>query len=140
MAMKPRSTHRGQAGHGAVHRPGPAAGVVEARSKVWLERGGKVVLSDWRVELLEAIDQTGSLARAAEKINVPYRTAWYKLREVEEQSGLRLLETQSGGAEGGHSNLTLDARRLIERFRRVRAGVAETVEQRFRAEFGELLQ
>jgi hypothetical protein len=51
------------------------------RSKVWLERGGQVVLSDWRVELLEAIDATGSLARAAERLDVPYRTAWYKLKE-----------------------------------------------------------
>jgi hypothetical protein len=51
------------------------------RSKVWLERGGQVVLSDWRVELLEAIEATGSLARAAERLEVPYRTAWYKLKE-----------------------------------------------------------
>jgi hypothetical protein len=51
------------------------------RSKVWLERGGQVVLSAWRVELLEAIEATGSLARAAERLDVPYRTAWYKLKE-----------------------------------------------------------
>ena len=52
-----------------------------ARSKVWLERDGQVVLSDWRVELLEAIEATGSLARAAARLDVPYRTAWYKLKE-----------------------------------------------------------
>ena len=41
------------------------------RSKIWLERDGKVVLSDWRVELLAAVDETGSLARAARNLDVP---------------------------------------------------------------------
>jgi hypothetical protein len=65
-----------------VPRPEPYRGeALCPRSKVWLERGGQVVLSDWRVELLEAIEATGSLARAAERLDVPYRTAWYKLKE-----------------------------------------------------------
>ena len=34
-----------------------------------------------RVALLEAIEATGSLARAADQLGVPYRTAWYKLKE-----------------------------------------------------------
>jgi hypothetical protein len=65
-----------------VPRPEPSRDeALCPRSKVWLERGGQVVLSDWRVELLEAIEATGSLARAAERLDVPYRTAWYKLKE-----------------------------------------------------------
>lgn len=108
---------------------------VEARAKIWFERDGKLVLSDWRVELLTAVDETGSLTRAAERLDVPYRTAWSKLKEIEEQLGIRLLETQSGGAGGGGSLLTPEARELIARFRRVRDGVAELVRERFEAEF-----
>ena len=66
------------------HVPRPArshGAALRARSKVWLERDGQVVLSDWRVELLETIEATGSLARAAARLDVPYRTAWYKLKE-----------------------------------------------------------
>ena len=109
------------------------------RSKIWLERDGKVVLSEWRVELLEAIDETGSLTRAAQKLRVPYRTAWYKLKEIQQRSGLRLLETQSGGAEGGGSRLTPEGRALIERFRRASRGIAELVGERFRVEFDDLM-
>jgi molybdate transport system regulatory protein len=108
---------------------------IEARAKIWFERDGKLVLSDWRVELLTAVGETGSLMRAAERLDVPYRTAWSKLKEIEEQLGVRLLETQSGGAGGGGSALTPGARELIARFRRVRDGVAELVRQRFEAEF-----
>lgn len=107
--------------------------------KVWFDRREKVSLSEWRVELLEAIEQTGSLARAAEKMDVPYRTAWYKLKDIEESLGVRLLATQPGGPEGGRTELTPEARDFIARFRRVTAGIAELVEGRFRKEFGDLL-
>ena len=115
------------------------AAALSPRSKVWLERNGQVVLSAWRVELLEAVAETGSLTRAAERLGVPYRTAWYKLKDVETRLGLKLVQSQSGGAEGGGSLLTDEGRALVERFRRVNAGIAELVEQRFRAEFDELL-
>ena len=111
---------------------------VEAHDKVWFERDGKVVLSDWRVHLLKAIDETGSLSAAAQRAGVPYRTAWYKLREVEEQLGVQLTETVSGGSTGGGSRLTVAGREIIDRFERVSRGVEETVRDRFETEFGEV--
>src|SRR5919197_1152577 len=123
----------------AERPPGSAAAPTRLRSKVWLEREGKVLLSDWRVELLGAVDETGSLARAARKLGGPYKTAWYKLREIQERTGLQLLETQSGGAAGGGSRLTAQRRALVERFRRASQGLAQLVEERFRAEFDDLL-
>ena len=117
-----------------------SAGPVAVRAKIWLERDGKVVLSDWRVKLLQAIGETGSLAQAAESMGVPYRTAWYKLKEVEEQVGVRLLETRSGGAGGGGTVLTAEARDILERFERVYADVATLVQRRFESEFGSRLR
>jgi molybdate transport system regulatory protein len=109
------------------------------RSKVWVEQGEAVLLSEWRVELLEAVEETGSLAAAAAKLGVPYRTAWDRIKDAEERLGVRLLRTESGGADGGGSRLTPEGRDLVARFRRVTAGVAELVERRFRDELGELL-
>ena len=110
------------------------------RSKIWIECGSRVVLSEWRVDLLEAVAETGSLARAAEKLGVPYRTAWDRIKQTEERLGVRLLETESGGVEGGGSRLTEEARDLVGRFRRITTGVTELVERRFRAELGEVLE
>ncbi len=126
---QPKSAARGPAGDAEFR----------CQTKVWLERGGKVALSEWRIALLEAVEQTGSLSRGAERMAVPYRTAWYKLKDIEDSLGVKLLATQSGGAEGGHSDLTPEARDLIARFRRVTAGVADLVEARFRSEFRDLL-
>jgi molybdate transport system regulatory protein len=105
------------------------------RSKIWIERDEVVVLSDWRVELLEAIDAHGSLRRAAEQLNVPYRTAWDRVKATESALGIRLVETESGGANGGGSHLTPQAREVCRRFRRVTSGVSEVLSRRFQAEF-----
>ena len=106
------------------------------RSKIWIEREEEVVLSEWRVELLEAIDAHGSLTRAAEAMQVPYRTAWDRVKATEAQLGIRLLESESGGAQGGGSRLTPGARDYCQRFRRISNGIQELIEQRFAVEFG----
>ena len=120
--------------HGGSERAG---GPLEIRSKIWIERRGEVVLSEWRVELLEAIDANGSLSRAAEALDIPYRTAWERVKATEGEVGFRLLESESGGADGGGSRLTPEARDLCRRFRRVSSGIQEVVTRRFAAEFGE---
>ena len=109
---------------------------LEPRSKVWIERNGEVILSDWRIALLEAIGRTGSLTKAAEEIGVPYRSAWQKLKESEERLGFRLIDTSSGGADGGSSHLTEAAYDLLRRYHRFADGLAELVDRRFREAFG----
>ena len=71
-------------------------------------------------------------------LNIPYRTAWERVKETEAQLGMRLLESESGGADGGGSRLTPEARDLCRRFRRVASGVQEVITRRFAAEFGDL--
>ena len=62
-----------------------------------MERGDEVLLSEWRVALLEAVAAAGSLAGAAEAIGVPYRTAWQRLKETEARLGVRLAGERERG-------------------------------------------
>ncbi len=105
------------------------------RSKLWIEVKGRAVLSDYRAAILEGIERTGSLSKAAEELKVPYRTAWQRLKESEEVLGLRLVESQSGGAEGGGSSLTPTARELLRRYREFSQGLDALVDRRFREAF-----
>lgn len=89
------------------------------------------MVSDWRIALLEAVAATGSLAAAARQMQVPYRTAWHKLKAMETQCGIPLLITESGGAGGGTSRLTPQAQDLIRRFQAVADGVQQEVDARF---------
>lgn len=107
------------------------------RSKCWVEDDGALVLSDWRVDLITAVDELGSLSAAAEHFDVAYRVAWGKIKEIEERLGYAVLEGYSGGVGGGGTRLTASGRELVARYNRFRAGLAELIERRFEAEFGE---
>ena len=109
----------------------PNRGEPRVRLKIWIEDDDGVLLSEWRVALLEAIAATGSLARAAERVGVPYRTAWERVRQTEAALGVPLVEAGSGGREGGASRLTPVGRDLVSRFRALTAGLDETVGDRF---------
>ena len=109
---------------------------LQPRAKLWLELNGKIALSEWRVALLEAVEATGSLTKAAEHLGVPYRTASYKLREIEENLGVHLVSGQRGGVEGGRSRLTPAGRDNVRRWRTFAAELDSWVEARFQVAFG----
>lgn len=111
---------------------------VEIRVKCWAERDGALALSDWRVALLAAVEEHGSLSAAAEEFGVAYRVAWGKIREMEEGLGVKLLHGRSGGTGGGGSALTPAGQALVERYQRFRAGLDELVARRFAEVLGDL--
>jgi len=109
---------------------------MKPRFNLWVEAEGAVVLSAWRVRLLEAIDTSGSIRAASEQMNVPYRRAWEKVHEMEARSGLRLLDTEVGGEGGGGARLTNEAKDLVDRFHRFEAGLEDEVRRRYEGAFG----
>ena len=108
---------------------------MQPRANFWIEEEGQVVLSSWRVRLLEAIAETGSISAAADKMSISYRRAWDKIHESEERLGVRLVDTQTGGVGGGGSQLTEAAQDYIKRFREFTSGLNDLISQRFRESF-----
>ena len=95
---------------------------LEPRIKLWVEKDGLLVLSDYRVQLLRHVAETGSLAEAAQRMGLSYRRAWGKIREIERNLGVTLVQSEVGGAGGGGSHLTRQGERLValyQRFRRL---------------------
>lgn len=106
---------------------------------LWIEDDGQVTLSLWRVSLLKAIEETGSISAAAKQLDVPYRRAWERLHESEERMGVELVAGQTGGRGGGGATLTRAGQEYVARFDKFAAGLDELVEERFEATFGDLL-
>ncbi|MEX2247141.1 MAG: LysR family transcriptional regulator [Dehalococcoidia bacterium] len=104
---------------------------MEARAKLWVEKDGKLVLSDYRVRLLALIDEAGSLAEAAERMGLSYRRAWGKVREIEENIGAKLVESTAGGAGGGGSRLTAEGRRFVDLYERFRRAMEQDLTREF---------
>jgi molybdate transport system regulatory protein len=113
---------------------------LEPRVNIWFERGGEVATSRWRVRLLEAIDREGSISGGARAMGVPYRVAWQKVHEMEDRLGLRLLDTQTGGTEGGGAHLTEAGRDHAARMRRFADLADRAVEGAYREVFGDDLE
>ena len=112
-----------------------ARGVMRPRVNLWLEIDGQVALSSWRVGLLEAIDRLGSISAAADELEVPYRRAWQKIKEMERRLGTPLLETSVGGQRGGGARLTPAGRSCVEQFHDFSRGIEADVAARYAAVF-----
>ena len=108
---------------------------MQVKSNFWIEQGGKVVLSRWRVALLQAIGETGSISAAAERMGIPYRRAWDKVHECEERLGVKLLATQTGGAGGGGARLTPEGVECVKRFQQFNQGLDDLIKSRFTEAF-----
>ncbi len=66
---------------------------------------GKPVFGRGKRCLLEAIDKYGSINQAAKEIKISYRKAWSYLNAMEERLGMRLIDRQTGGKDGGGADL-----------------------------------
>lgn len=112
---------------------------ISAGHKLWLERGGLVAMSDYRVRLLDLVQETGSLARAASIMKLSYRRAWGKVKELEANAGFALVQSEVGGAGGGHTTLTPEAAELVAAYHRFQARIDQAVADAFAAEIAPLL-
>lgn len=106
-----------------------------AHGNWWIERNERVVLSRWRVQLLQAIEATGSISAAAERLGVQYRLAWKRLEEMEEGLGQHLVDRHVGGPHGGGATLTPAAADYILRFNAFAAAVDEALRAEFNRHF-----
>ncbi|TDV26900.1 molybdate transport system regulatory protein [Paraburkholderia caballeronis] len=71
--------------------------------------------------LLEAIDQTGSINRAARTAGYSYKGAWLLLESAANLASQPLIETGTGGKGGGGTRLTPAAFMLLDAWRRLQA-------------------
>ena len=90
---------------------------MEPHFNIWFEVDGEVASSCWRMRLLAAIDEHGSITAGAKALGVPYRVAWQKIHAMEERLGVQLLDTQTGGSRGGGARLTEVGRDHVDRMR-----------------------
>lgn len=109
--------------------------MLRIKSKIWIEADGELILSDGRMALLQAIDELGSINKAAQRMRMSYRAAWGKLKTTEERMGVRLLEVKVGGRNGGGAKLTRQARVLMRRYQAVKEAVNREADLMFAKAF-----
>jgi molybdate transport system regulatory protein len=102
------------------------------RLRLWLETGEGMLFGAGRAELLEEIERSGSLKRAAQNLGISYRAAWGKLKQSERALGVCLIRKRSNRA--GYQ-LTEEGLALTRLFRRWYAAVEQAALREARAIF-----
>jgi molybdate transport system regulatory protein len=111
--------------------------VLEPKVKIWVEKDGALALSGYRVRLLKHIAETGSLAEGARRMGLSYRRAWGKIREIETNLGLRLVDSEVGGPGGGGTRLTPMGERVVRLYEQFEASAEADIRRCFAQLFNE---
>ena len=92
----------------------------------WVERDGHVILGKGRLELLEAIDRWHSISAAARQMGMSYRRAWLLVQGINEAAGEPLVETATGGHQGGGAASRARGRAAAAVFRELQDQLQQT--------------
>jgi molybdate transport system regulatory protein len=89
-----------------------------------IDFGPRCSLGPGKIALLESIDATGSLSKAARRERMSYRRAWLLLDDVNRSFARPASAAAVGGRGGGGMQLTAFGKLLIERYRALERAVA----------------
>ena len=84
------------------------------RTKLFI---GRETVGIGKIELLEAIAETGSISAAAASMGMDYRRAWLLLKSTQDAFSVPLFVTQRGGSGRGGASLTPEGEELIRSYR-----------------------
>ncbi len=119
--------------------------LMELDGSVWLHKSERKFLGGDRINLLEKIDECGSITQAAKAVGVSYKTAWDIVNMMNNLADRPLVDRVTGGKGGGGTCLTPEGKEVIRQFRIIqeehrkflasiseRVGDAESLYQFFR--------
>ena len=86
------------------------------KSRIWIESDNNVLLGEGRVHLLKAIQETGSLSKAAKSLKISYKKAWQLLDSVNKSAKKPVTINSIGGIGGGGAELTEYGKSLVVAF------------------------
>jgi molybdate transport system regulatory protein len=96
------------------------------RFRIVLGRG--IAIGPGKADLLQAIDETASLTRAAARFGMSYKRGWTLVREMNAAFAKPLVETEKGGSGGGgRASLTTLGQRVLARYRQMEKDAAEAI-------------
>lgn len=91
-------------------------------------------------QLLEGVEELGSLRRSAARMEMSYNKAWSVVHGCEEALGFALLERRIGGAGGGGAVLTESGKTLLVRYRAFSKKAHELLDQMAEEYFSDILK
>lgn len=88
----------------------------QIKYKIWIEADQQTFLGSGRIKLLKAVEELGSLNKAAKKLNISYKKAWDLIQSVNETAQKPMITTTTGGSGGGGMTLTDYGKTMIAQY------------------------
>ncbi len=85
--------------------------------RFWISKSQNSFLGKGRIELLQFIEETGSITKAAKMMKMSYKAAWDAVDTMNNLSERPLVKRVKGGKGGGGTELTPYAKELITTYK-----------------------
>lgn len=103
---------------------------------IWIKNdSGDKIFGQGPYTLLILVDKLGSLNKAAKEMKMAYSKAVSIIKKAEKELNMELLQREVGGAKGGGSTLTIEARELIGKYEKYRNDAAAEIERIYKQTF-----
>jgi molybdate transport system regulatory protein len=102
------------------------------KSRIWIEADGDILLGEGRVSLLKAIDEEGSLTKAAKSLGMSYKKAWSLIDAVNKRAEKPVTTSSIGGKGGGGAQLTAYGKSLVEAFETINENCWEFLDEQIK--------
>ena len=86
---------------------------------LWIHRRQSEFLGGDRINLLEKIDELGSITKAAKAVGISYKTAWDTINMINNLAEKPLVDRLAGGKGGGGTSLTAEGKKVINQFKTI---------------------
>ena len=110
-----------------------------AKTRIRVLFGSAFAIGPGKADLLQAIEQTGSISAAARSMGMSYRRAWLLIDTMNQCFREPVVDTATGGKGGGGAQITPFGSTALRLYREMEAGAAASV-ARHMAGFSRLLR
>lgn len=89
------------------------------RLRLWVDVNDEKIFGPGRAELLQHINETGSIAKAAKTMGMSYKKAWAMVDEMNAKAKTPYVVPQKGGSHGGGTELTPEGRAVVTAYQKI---------------------
>jgi len=105
---------------------------MRAKVKVWIDDDSdNLIFGGGKTQILEYIDELGSISEAAKKVGMNYKKAWTHIKILQEFLEDELVVTQKGGKGQGGTVLTPKAKEVVRTFKTLQNDIKIYTQQRY---------
>ena len=95
------------------------AGLISLQPRFRALRGKEIAFGPGKADLLQFVAETGSIGKAAARMNMSYMRAWSLIQTMNSCFKQPVIATLRGGPERGGAELTETGRRVLKSYRQM---------------------